>query len=225
MAGAGVRTIGGMQCHHWLAPLARPLASITTALLLAGTPPMARAIEEPAYTVVTPHESFEVREYAPFIVAELAVPGPAEDAGNKGFRLLAAYIFGANQGERKIAMTAPVSQAPAPAKIEMTAPVSQTEAAGGFRVQFTMPASFTMDTLPLPLDPQVKLRQLPARRYAVIRYSGFWSQANYDQHLQQLRQAVAAAGLQTTGEPRYARYDAPWVPWFMRRNEIWLPLP
>jgi len=185
---------------------------------------MVRAIEEPAYTVVQRHDDFEVREYAPYIVAEVLVPGPAEEAGNKGFRRLAAYIFGDNQGERKIAMTAPVSQTPAPVKIEMTAPVALSEAADGYRVQFTMPATFTMETLPRPLDPQIRLRQMSAARYAVIRYSGFWSQDNYDDHLHKLQQAVAAAGLQTVGAPVYSRYDAPWVPWFMRRNEIWLPL-
>ena len=131
------------------------------------------------------------------VPVDLLVPGPADEAGNKGFRRLAGYIFGDNKGERKIEMTAPVTQTPVPAKIEMTAPVAMTEADGGYLVQFTMPASFTLDTLPEPLDPQVRLRQVPAARYAVIRYSGFWSDSNYNDHLDQLRRAVAAAGLRT----------------------------
>ena len=190
---------------------------------------MTHAIEEPRHTVVQTLVAGEVdvRQYAPYLVAEVVVPGPASEAGNQGFRLLAGYIFGRNKGERKIAMTAPVAQAPQPVKIEMTAPVTQTSASSGgtgYVVQFMMPASFTMETLPEPLDAQVQLREVPAERRAVITYSGTWSQANYDAHLAKLREAVATAGLTTQGEPVYARYNGPWVPWFLRRNEIWLAL-
>jgi len=100
------------------------LAAISAATVLGLLSPMASAIEEPKYSVVREYDGFEVREYAPYIVAEVVVPGPAEEAGNQGFRILAGYIFGGNKGERKIAMTAPVAQAPAPVRIEMTAPVS-----------------------------------------------------------------------------------------------------
>lgn len=185
---------------------------------------MASAIEEPRYTVVEQRDGFEVRQYPPYVVAEVVVPGPASAAGNQGFRLLAGYIFGNNKGERKIEMTAPVTQSAAPMKIEMTAPVTQQPAGGGYVVQFVMPARFTLATLPEPVDPAVRLREMPGGRYAVIRYSGFWSDSNYREHLEALQRAVAAAGLATTGEPVYARYDAPYVPWFMRRNEIWLRL-
>ena len=124
-------------------------------------------------------------------------------------------------------MTAPVTvtaQTTAPQKIEMTAPVTQAPTEGGYVVQFVMPAEFTLETLPEPVDPQVHLKAMPAARYGVIRYSGFWSQSNYDTHLATLRAALDAAGLMTTGEPIYSRYDPPWTPWFARRNEIWLKL-
>ena len=194
------------------------VASIVLALLS----PMASAIEEPNYTVVRQYDGFEIREYAPYLVAEVVVPGPAEEAGNQGFRILAGYIFGKNKGERKIAMTAPVAQAPA--KIEMTAPVTQAADNGGYVVQFTMPSKYTLETLPEPLDPQVKLKEVPGGRFAVIRYSGTWSERNYKEHLEKLERGVEAAGLRTTGSPIYSRYNAPFVPWFMRRNEIWLKL-
>jgi hypothetical protein len=195
------------------------------ALTLIAAPVMAQATEEPAYQVVQRHEVFEVRQYAPYVVAEVIVPGPADEAGNQGFRLLAGYIFGRNKGERKIAMTAPVTQTAAPPqKIAMTAPVTQAPTDGGYVVRFMMPGEYTLDTLPEPIDPQVRLEAVPGERVAVIRYSGTWSQANYDTHLLRLRQAVDAAGLPTIGSPVYARYDAPWVPWFLRRNEIWLRL-
>jgi hypothetical protein len=197
---------------------------IAALALLALLPVMAAATEEPRYSIVARHEGFEVREYPPYLVAEVTVPGPAGAAGNQGFRLLAAYIFGGNKGERKIEMTAPVTQAAAPTRIEMTAPVSQQVVPGGYVIQFVMPARFTLATLPEPMDPAVRLREMPGGRYAVIRYSGTWSDANYREHLEALQRGAAAAGLSTVGEPVYARYDAPYVPWFMRRNEIWLKL-
>jgi len=185
---------------------------------------MASAIEEPKYAVLRQYDGFEIREYAPYIVAEVVVPGPAEEAGNQGFRILASYIFGKNKGERKISMTAPVAQSPAATKIEMTAPVTQAAAEGGYVVQFMMPSKFTLDTLPEPLDPQVKLKEVSGGRFAVIRYSGTWSERNYTEHLEKLERDIGEAGLRTTGNPIYSRYNAPFVPWFMRRNEIWLKL-
>jgi hypothetical protein len=203
---------------------ARCLAAVIAGVVFALLSPMASAIEEPKYTVVRQYDGFEIREYAPYLVAEVVVRGAAEEAGNEGFRMLAGYIFGKNKGERKISMTAPVAQAPASAQIAMTAPVAQAAANGGYVVQFTMPSGYTLETLPEPLDPQVRLREVSGGRFAVIRYSGTWSEANYQEHLQKLERSVEAAGLRTTGSPIYCRYNAPFVPWFMRRNEIWLKL-
>jgi len=195
------------------------------ALALLLMPPAARAIEEPEFTVVRKVGEVEIREYAPYVVAEVVVPGPADSAGNRAFPLLAGYIFGRNKGERKMAMTAPVTQTAAPMKMEMTAPVTQTAAEGGYVVQFVLPRTVSLETAPEPLDPRVRVRQVPGARLAAITFSGFWSQANYEKNLALLREGVAASGLQATGEPVWSRYDAPWTPWFMRRNEIWLALP
>ncbi len=193
--------------------------------LISGTAPV-QAIEQPRYRVeqVLAPDTIEVRRYEPYIVAEVVVPGPAEQAGNQGFSFLGGYIFGRNKGERKIAMTAPVVQSPQPTKIAMTAPVAQMPAEGGqgFAVQFMMPSSFTLETLPEPLDPRVTLKPVAEQRVVAITYSGAWSQTNYDEHLAKLRGAAQAAGLKTQGEPVYARFNGPWVPWFMRKNEIWL---
>ena len=200
-------------------------AALAVALMTGST--VARAVEEPKFVVTRQLDGVEVREYAPYIVAEVVVPGHASDAGNQGFKLLAGYIFGKNKGERKISMTAPVTQTAQPAtpqKIEMTAPVTRTATEGGYVVQFVMPAEFTLETLPEPVDSQVHLKAMPGSRFGVIKYSGFWSQSNYDTHLATLRKTLEAAGLATTGEPIYSRYDPPWTPWFMRRNEIWLKL-
>ena len=197
------------------------LPAVLGALLAA--PPTAMAIEKPSYRVVERREAFEVREYAPYLVAETVVGGSREEAGNAGFRILAAYIFGKNRGEKKIAMTAPVTQSE-PAKIAMTAPVTQAGQEGRWIIQFMMPSTYTLETLPEPLDPAISFRAVPARRVAAHTYSGTWSASRYEEHLATLRAALAAAGLTAVGEPIWARYDPPFMPWFLRTNEILLEL-
>jgi hypothetical protein len=197
-----------------------PLASV---LLSVSMPTY--AIDEPAYEVTGKLGAVEFRQYAPYVVAEVLVTGSATEAGNKAFRILAGYIFGKNKGEKKLAMTAPVMQTAAPVKLGMTAPVMQTTAPGGYLVKFVLPSGVTFDTAPEPLDQRVILRQVPLTRVAVIRYSGFWSDANYDKHLAQLQEVLRNAHMTWSGEPVYSRYNPPFTPWFLRRNEIWLQLP
>ena len=195
---------------------------LATALLV---PLASLAIEEPAYEVVKTLDKVEIRQYAPYVVAEVLIAASAEDAGNQAFPILAGYIFGKNEGERKMEMTAPVTQTAVPVKMSMTAPVTQSAApGGGFLVQFVLPREVTLATAPKPLDARVQLREVPGTRVAVIRYSGTWSQANYEEHLSRLKTALNVAGLGWSGEPVFSRYNGPWTPWFMRRNEIWLTL-
>lgn len=203
---------------------ARRPRTLLAALALWAVSLACMAIEEPRFDVVGQVGEVELRAYAPYVVAEVTLTGSAEDTGNQGFRILAGYIFGKNQGEQRLAMTAPVAQVRAPAKLEMTAPVIQQAEAGSYVVQFVLPADVTLATAPRPQDPRIVLRENPAKRVAVIRYSGTWSKANYDEHLARLRQALETARLAWTGEPVYARYDPPFKPWFLRRNEIWLEL-
>jgi hypothetical protein len=183
-----------------------------------------QAIEEPSYLVIKQYGTFEVRTYDTYVVAEVVVPGPEQEAGNQGFRLLAAYIFGGNVSQQKMAMTAPVTQVAQSEKIAMTAPLTQTAAQAGFVVQFKIPKAYTLETLPKPLDERVKLRQVSSATYAVIRFSGMWTEANYQRHLSALQMGMSDNGLLPVGSPIYARYNAPFTPWFMRRNEIWIPL-
>lgn len=201
-------------------PFFTTAATFIGGLLIATS--AAQAIEQPKYAVVQTNPDYEIRKYEPYIVAEVVVPGPESEAGGQAFSLLGGYIFGKNKGERKLEMTAPVVQTPvAPAKIEMTAPVVQTPTASGFLVQFMMPSAYTLATLPEPLDAKVKLRQVEGKTVAAHTYSGGWSQSNYDEHLNILKQALAKAGVKTQGEPLYSRYNAPFTPWFLRKNEIW----
>ena len=193
-------------------------------LTLAAMPLLSHAIEEPDYEVIRKFDNVELRRYVPYVVAEVVLETSAEDAGSQAFPILAGYIFGKNKGEKKFAMTAPVTQTVAPMRIDMAVPVTQAAVAGGMLVQFVLPKGVTLATAPEPIDPRVQLRLVPAGRWAVIRYSGTWSRSNYLEHLGELKAALDAAGVATQGEPVLARYNAPYTPWFMRRNEIWLAL-
>jgi len=184
----------------------------------------AMAIEEASYNVLKKDNHFEIRDYAPHILAETIVEGDLEEAGNKAFNRLFRYISGDNRSRDKVAMTAPVSQEPMGNKIKMTAPVGQQRAQGKWAVSFMMPASYTLETLPEPEDPEVKLRQVPARRMAAVRYSGFWSEKNYLRYKLELESWINERGLRIVGDPIWARHNPPFTPWFLRRNEILIPV-
>ena len=182
------------------------------------------AVEEAAYNVVLRDGAFELRDYAPCVLAETVVAGAFDEAGNQAFTRLFRYISGSNRSRSKVAMTAPVSQEPTGERIAMTAPVAQQPAQGRWLVSFTMPAAYTLETLPEPDDPQVTLRQVPARRMAAVRYSGRWSEESYLRHRVTLESWVRGKGLRIAGDPMWARYNSPFAPWFLRRNEILIPV-
>ena len=216
-----------MPLQRSLNPLRSRLALgalLLSTLALTLLPQSGHAIEEPEFQIVRSLPDIEVRQYAAYTVAEVLVAGPQGDAGNQAFPILAGYIFGKNKGERRFAMTAPVTQAAVPVKLEMTAPVTQTATPAGYLVQFVLPKGVTVANAPEPLDARVQLREVPPTQVAVIRYSGFWSESNDSEHLSKLQTALRSAGLTWAGEPVYSRYNAPFTPWFMRRNEIWLQL-
>jgi hypothetical protein len=165
-----------------------------------------------------------VRRYAPRVVAETVVPGNRKQAEGEGFRRLAGYIFGGNQDKSKIAMTAPVGQKVEARKLAMTAPVGQKAEGDAWRVSFTMPAGETLRTLPEPNDGRVTLREVAPVRVAVVTFSGRWTDESFATHTESLRAWVSQRGLRPTGDPEVNRYDPPWTLWFLRRNEVWLPL-
>ena len=182
-------------------------------------------VEEPAYESKLRDGDFELRRYGARVVAETVVSGEWSEAGNEGFRRLAAYIFGKNRGRAKIAMTAPVAQRAEDgkgAKIPMTAPVAQRRAGDAWTVSFMMPAGETLATLPEPDDARVVLRELPPIEVAVVRFSGRWTDANMKERAEALRAWAAGRDLSVAGEPEVNRYDPPFKPSFLRRNEVWL---
>ena len=182
------------------------------------------ATEEAAYTVLLKEDNLEVRQYAPQILAETVVDAAFEDAGSEAFGRLFKYISGNNQSQQEIAMTAPVGQVAEGQKIDMTAPVGQTRVDGKWVVSFMMPDSFTMDSIPTPNDERIALRSVPERTVAAIRYSGFWSESGYQKNKSRLEKWIEKKGYRATGAPIWARYNAPFVPWFLRRNEVLIPV-
>ncbi|CAM3428574.1 heme-binding protein [Psychrobacter glaciei] len=198
----------------------------TIPLLLSGLlfiPGVAMAVEEPDYTVISQSEDFELRRYDPQLVAQTLVTGDQKDASNKGFKVLADFIFGNNTaptgGSGKISMTAPVKMQPSQ-EIAMTAPVNMQQTDGKWRVRFVMPSQYTMQTLPKPNNPEVEIIEVPAQTYGVIKFSGFTGSSKVDDKTEELRTWMQSKNLTPTGDPELARYDTPWTLPFLRRNEV-----
>ncbi len=184
---------------------------------------VASNVETPDYTVSNKSGNLEIREYGPTIVAEATVEGERDQAIQGGFRIIADYIFGNNLSSTKVAMTAPVIQQSSE-KIAMTAPVIQQAKGTSWNVRFVMPSKYTIETLPKPVNPQVALIEVPATRFAVIRFSGFAGQVSLDKQEALLRAFMAERSLVAASLPQYAYYNAPWTLPFMRRNEIMIEI-
>ncbi len=199
------------------------LALITTLLT-----PKTMAAEEPQYTVIETaqgeHGTFELRAYAPMIIAETVVAGSMDDASSQGFRRIADYIFGNNTlasgDSTKIAMTAPVTMEPQSARIDMTAPVTLEKNEEDWRIHFVMPSEYSLQTLPKPNNSDVTLREVPQRQYAVVRFSGLVNETMVAEKTHALLAWIEQKNIQTTGQPELARYNPPWTLPGLRRNEI-----
>jgi hypothetical protein len=184
------------------------------------------AIEKLPYTVLEKEGYFELRRYDTRIVAETTVEGDFKAVGDEGFRRLFDYISGSNRTKQEIAMTSPVSQESNSdsEKIEMTAPVNQERMEGNWRITFVMPKKYTLETLPDPIDDRVKLKEVQGSLVAAVRYSGTWSQDRYEKNKGMLEDWIRRKGFVSAGEPIFARYNPPFMPWFLRRNEVWIPV-
>lgn len=193
------------------------------------------AVEEPKFEILVQDGQFELRKYAPVIVAETFVDGDMDAASGKGFRAIADYIFGnnkapVNDASSKIAMTAPVTMEAQSqsSKIAMTAPVAIQPASEGaslvgaqsWRVQFVMPSQYTLASLPKPNNSAVSLRELPAKTVAVAKYSGFNTENRIQNETQALLAWMQVRNLKAAGSAQLARYDPPWTLPMWRRNEI-----
>jgi hypothetical protein len=204
------------------------LATVLSLILLSSGG-AALAYEEPQYDIVKKYEGFELRRYAPYLVAETQVSGAFEDVGNRAFRVLADFIFGNNRKREKMAMTTPVKQRPLGSdseQIGMTAPVISRSSSlesgddDSYVFSFVMPSKYSIETVPKPVDPRVQIKQVPAKLIAARRYSGTWSYTKYRENESVLLRGFAKTGIKQVGAPVFARYNSPFTLWFLRRNEV-----
>ena len=193
-------------------------------LLIANFPLSAMATEEPKYVLLEQSDSFQIRQYPLLIIAEVEVEGDMRQASSRGFQQVADYIFGNNRAKagnnEKIAMTAPVMLEPHSEKIAMTVPVTLQPQAGRWRLSFVMPSQFTLDSLPSPNNPNVKLKQIPSRTMAVVTFSGLVDERVIAGKLAELLAWMAARQLNPVANYELARYNPPWTLPFLRRNEL-----
>lgn len=200
-----------------------PIRTTLLVIMALIAPFHAHAVDEPEFQIVEKAGKIEIRQYAPMIVAEVAVDGDMRAASREGFYPLFRYITGNNTQRGKIDMTAPVTRTPV--KIDMTAPVTRTSSqTGEWTIAFVMPADWSMQTLPLPNDPSVSLRKIPGELVATIRFAGSGREATHMKKQLELETWLEAAGYRAIGEPRYAGYNAPGVPGPFRRNEVMIPV-
>ncbi|EEE47680.1 SOUL heme-binding protein [Roseibium alexandrii DFL-11] len=193
--------------------------------LLAILSSAAAALEQPSYKVLSSDGPIEIRQYKDMAAAEVTVAGDRSAATRKAFRILFRYISGDNQGSNKIEMTAPVSQQAAPAEIAMTAPVTQQPVGNGeWRVAFYLPSEYTVRTAPRPDDNRIRIVNVKGKKVAAIRFSGMWTDRNFNRHLQTLEQHLSKNGLKVAGAPIFAYFNAPFTLPPFRRNEVQIPL-
>ncbi|WP_425092881.1 SOUL family heme-binding protein [Tropicimonas sp. S265A] len=188
-------------------------ALLAAAVSVGADAQMYRGYETPAYEVTVKKGDFERRSYGTQIVAEVTVEGQREQAISRGFRVLADYIFGGNVQDAKVAMTTPVAQQSA-----------DDDDRGLWVVTFNMPSTYTLENLPQPMSPAIRLRETTPEDQVVVQFSGRWTDDILTQKELELRAFAAAHGLEATGSPRFYFYDGPFtLPW-NRRNEVALVL-
>lgn len=202
--------------------LRKPRVNIFSLLIFIFWGTNLSALEEPKYSVLKEYENFEIRNYDSYLVAEVDIEGSYNKTGNEAFRILAGYIFGDNQSSIKMNMTAPVeSEAIQPSeRMNMTAPVFSNKNVNGYTYRFVMESKYTQETLPVPNNSKIRITEIKDRVMAVISFSGRWSQKNFEKHEQILVNDLKNEGIGVASEAIYARYNAPFTPWFLRRNEI-----
>jgi hypothetical protein len=215
----------GKATMRWWIKAALGVGAVAAGGLIVRWQTARHFVEEPRHSVLRRLvDGVEVRRYEPVVVAETRVEAAYESAPSEGFRRLAGYIFGGNRGRESIAMTAPVVQEDGAQseRIAMTAPVVQASGERGQTISFVMPPGRSLESLPLPNDTRVTLREVPAREIAVLRYSGTTDEAIVAEKTAALRAELARHGLVAVSEPVSARYDPPTTLPFLRRNEIWI---
>ena len=201
------------------------ITSIIALILIVGVlaGPVMSNVEKPDYKVIQSEQNIEIRQYEPMIIAEVEVDGKREDAIGDGFRLLADYIFGNNTVQQVISMTAPVQQKENQ-NIAMTAPVQQQSTGKSWRMSFVMPSKYSMDSLPVPNNNRVRLKEILTKKFVVIEFSGTNSNENVTEHENQLMNYIEENQIKINDSPKYAFYNPPWSLPFLRRNEVMIEI-
>ncbi len=178
-------------------------------------------VEQAEYTVLKKEKEYEIRNYPSHIVAQTTLTGSYNQSMSKGFSIVAGYIFGANTKKQTIAMTSPVvMQEGASEKIAMTAPVIVDSESETRTISFGMPKSYTLDTLPTPSDPRVKIVEIPNKKVAVLRFSGYRTNVRIQAKEKRLLELLSKDTIDVLSKPSYAGYNAPGTPPWMTRNEV-----
>ena len=186
--------------------------------------PIMSNVEVPAYKILKKEQNIEIRQYPPLIIAEVKTAGSRQDAIGDGFRILADFIFGNNEGEKQLSMNGPITQQEG-IKIAMTAPVQQEKTDTEWAISFIMPSKFSIDTIPNPINDRIKIIQIPSKRYAVITFSGRSTEANLTKHTNKLEIYMNESSYSKVGNAKYAFYNPPWTLPFLRRNEVQFEIP
>ena len=181
--------------------------------------PIMSNVEVPAYKIVKKEQNIEIRQCPPLIIAEVKTAGSRQDSIGDGFRILADFIFGNNEGEKQLSMNGPITQQQG-IKIAMTAPVQQEKTDTEWAISFIMPSKFSIDTIPNPINDRIKIIQIPSKRYAVITFSGRSTEANLAKHTNKLEIYMNESSYSKVGNAKYAFYNPPWTLPFLRRNEV-----
>ena len=178
------------------------------------------SVEEAGYEVVKNNDHIQIRQYKPLVVAQTEVDGNYKEASNQAFNRLFKYISGNNKKQQKISMTAPVIMDPKTEEIAMTAPVFQEKSDKRWLMQFVLPAQYTLATAPIPGDSSVNLKEIPSKKVAVLRYSGFLSEQSIAEKTKELNAWLDTEGFKIISPARSAGFDPPWALPFLRRNEV-----
>jgi hypothetical protein len=192
----------------------------STSLLTACTVFGIRNSEEAAYSVLENENNIQVRQYQEALVAQTQTSGNYDESSTSGFKLLAGYIFGENQSKENIEMTTPVLQKSQSEKIAMTTPVYQQENNDTWTMTFVLPSKYTLETVPAPLNKNIEIKKVPAKKVASIRYTGFITSRKIEDNAAQLQSWLDSNGYTSISEPYSAGYDPPWTIPFFRRNEV-----
>jgi len=206
-----------MQRSHTM----KKFIAVLTTLFLTGCSVFGiRTADQPSYQLLNEVGHIQIRQYPALLVAETEIAADYKNASNQGFHRLAGYIFGNNQKQQSLAMTAPVIQEQQTETLAMTAPVIQQKSEDRWLMAFVLPKGYSVATAPIPNDKAVVIKELPAKKVAVIQYTGSLCESGIEKNADILTIWLNQQGHKALSPARSAAYDPPWTLPFLRHNEV-----